>query len=414
MPQKLTEATVANAKPPTVGKLMLWDALLPGFGLRITDKGSKSWVVMYRLGGREAARQRLTLGKYPALSLAKARDEARSALGDAAKGMMPALARKKQEPLETFAAVADEFVERYAKQHNRSWRETERILQRYVVPAWGSRPIGDLTRQDVIKLLDGFVDRGAPVMAKQTHSTIRKMFNWAVNRGVISASPCLRLSAPAKAKDRDRVLSDEELADVWRGSERLGWPFGPVIKLLVLTGQRRQEVASMRWADVNFDRALWTLPREMTKADRVHEVPLSTEALAVLRALPRMHSELVFTTNGRGPVANFSVAKLRLDNAVTVDRARRGAPPVADYHLHDLRRTLASGLARLGIAPHVIEKILNHQSGVISGVAAVYNRHAYLDEKHQALEAWSRHVLNLIASSVECSVGRDRRRSDGF
>jgi integrase len=395
MPRKLTEALVANAKPPATGRLMLWDALLPGFGVRITDKGSKSWVVMYRLGGRETARQRLTLGKYPALSLAKAREQARSAFDDVARGRVPALATKKHEQLETFTAVAREFVERHAKMQNRSWRETERILRRYVTPAWGPRAIGDITRQDVIRLLDGLVDRGAPVMAKQTHSTIRKLFNWAVDRGLIATSPCMRLPAPARAKDRDRVLSDEELVDVWRGSDQLGWPFGPVIKLLILTGQRRQEVASMRWPDADFDRALWTLPREVTKTDRAHEVPLSAEALVILRSLPKVHTELIFTTNGRGPVANFSVAKLRLDNAITTDRASRGLPPVPPYHLHDLRRTLASGVARLGTAPHVIEKILNHQSGVISGVAAVYNRHAYLDQKRQALVVWGVHVSKI-------------------
>jgi integrase len=397
MPQKLTDPLVANAKPPAMGRLMLWDALLPGFGLRITDKGSKSWVVMYRVGGRDAVRRRLTLGKYPALSLAKAREQARAAFQDVARGTPPASATKEEEKSTTFTAVAEEFVERHAKQRNRSWRETERILRRYVTPEWGPRQIAEITRKDVIKLLDGLVDRGAPVMAKQTHSTIRKLFNWAVDRGVLDASPCVRLSPPAKAKDRDRVLSDKELADVWRATEQLGWPFGPVIKLLILTGQRRQEVASMRWPDIDLDRALWTLPRELTKTDRVHEVPFSSAALAVLRAAPKVHTELVFTTNGRTPVANFSMSKLRLDNAVMAERARQGVPPVPSYHLHDLRRTLASGMARRGVAPHVIEKILNHQSGVISGVAAVYNRHAYQDEKRHALEDWATFVLKLVA-----------------
>jgi integrase len=341
---------------------MFWDALLPGFGLRVTDKGSKSWVVMYRLGGRDAPRSRLTLGKYPALSLAKAREQARATFDDVARGAVPAIATKKSAELETFASVAEEFIERHAKQRNRSWRESERILRRDVTPEWGPHPIAEISPHDVIKVLDGIVDRGAPVMAKQTHSTIRKLFNWAVDRGVVPTSPCVRLPPPAKAKDRDRVLADEELADVWRASEKLGWPFAPVVRLLILTGQRRQEVASMGWLDVDFERALWTLPREATKADRAHEVPLSNEALAILRALPKTHKELVFTTNGRTPVANFSVAKLRLDNAVALERARRGQTPLADYHLHDLRRTLASGVARLGVAPHVIEKILNHQS----------------------------------------------------
>jgi integrase len=398
MPQKLTELLVANAKSPVTGRRMIWDALLPGFGLRVTDKGAKSWVVMYRLGGREAARQRLTLGKYPAFSLANARTRAREILEEVAKGNDPAAAEADDEsPRNTVDAICDEFVERYAKPRNRSWKETKRILDMYVKPEWGARLITDISRRHIIELLDAMVDRGAPVMAKQTHSTVRKLLNWAVDRGVISASPCLRIPPPARANDRDRVLSDDELRSVWNGCDRLGWPFCHVVRLLMLTGQRREEIATMRWPDIDIGAASWTLPRSSTKNKRGHEVPLAPAVVSILKALPKVHDELVFTTNGRVPVAGSSIAKRRLDTAVATQRADASLPPIADWHLHDLRRTMASGMARLRIAPHVIEKVLNHQSGVISGVAAIYNRHSYQDEKRQALETWSSHVSRLVS-----------------
>jgi integrase len=400
MPQKLTELLVANVKPPATGRRMLWDALLPGFGLRVTDKGAKSWVVMYRLGGRQAARQRLTLGKYPALSLANARAHARDTLEEVAKGNDPAAAKAEDETRRnTIDAVCDEFIERYAKPRNRSWKETKRILDMYVKPEWGAQLMTDITRRHVIALLDAMVDRGAPVMAKQTHSTVRKLFNWAVDRDVIPASPCIRIPPPARAKDRDRVLSDDELRSVWVGCDRLGWPFGQVVRLLILTGQRREEVATMRWPDIDFDAACWTLPRSSTKNNRAHEVPLAPAALSILKALPKLHDELVFTTNGRVPVAGFSMAKRRLDTAVAAQRADGNLPSIVDWHLHDLRRTMASGMARLRVAPHVIEKVLNHQTGAISGVAAIYNRHNYQDEKRQALETWSSYVSDLILTN---------------
>jgi integrase len=171
------------------------------------------------------------------------------------------------------------------------------------------------------------------------------------------------------------------------------------VRLLILTGQRREEVATMRWPDIDFDAACWTLPRSSTKNNRAHEVPLAPAALSILKALPKLHDELVFTTNGRVPVAGFSMAKRRLDTAVAAQRADGNLPSIVDWHLHDLRRTMASGMARLRVAPHVIEKVLNHQTGAISGVAAIYNRHNYQDEKRQALETWSSYVSDLILTN---------------
>jgi integrase len=383
--EKLTDHRVRHATATNGARVELWDSLLPGLGLRVSAPTNgrvraKTWFVRYRFGANQ---RRMKIGSYPTLGLAEARDAARQVLTEVGKGSDPAAVRRSsgiRAKVDIFARVADQFVQRYAKQHNRSWEETERILNRYVVPEWGERLIHDITRRDVLDLLDGMVDRGVPVMAKQTHSTVRRLFNWAVDRGVIETSPCIRVPVPARANERDRVLSDDEMRSVWQACEPLKWPFGPLIKILALTGQRRDEVATMQWSDLDLDVGLWTIPRERTKSNRAHEVPLSAFTLAIVDGLPKVDNTLVFTTNGKVPVAGFSNAKRRLDEL----------SGVRDWHLHDLRRTAASGMARLGVAPHVIEKVLNHKTGTISGVAAVYNRHGYAEEKRAALEIWAR------------------------
>jgi integrase len=250
----------------------------------------------------------------------------------------------------------------------------------------GGRSIREIERRDILDLLDKMVDRGAPIMAKQTHSTIRKLFYWAVDRGILERSPCVRVPRPAEADDRDRVLTSAELRSVWLACDPLKWPFGPVVRLLILTGQRRNEVATMRWADVNLTEGSWTIPRNLRKGDQAHEVPLSSAAKEIITSLPKSNDALVFTTNGRVPVAGFSNAKRRLDQL----------SGVRDWRLHDLRRSTASNMARLGVDPHVVEKVLGHQTGTISGVAAVYNRHGYFPEKREALERWASELLRIV------------------
>jgi integrase len=402
--EKLTDQRVRQATAPAGRRLELWDAVLPGLGLRVAaasvhgDRGSKTWFVRYRFGGSQ---RRMKLGTYPTIALADAREVARYVFAEIGKGLDPAVERRLVESgakADTFERIAEQFVTRYAKQRNRSWRETERILQRYVTPTWGERPIRDITRRDILDLLDRMVDRGAPVMAKQTHATIRKLFYWALDRGVIDVSPCVRVPVPAKAAERDRVLTDDELRAVWLACESLQWPFGSVIKMLALTGQRRNEVASMRWSEIDLAAGMWTIPRERAKSDRAHEVPLSTPVLSIFTTLPKTDERLVFTTNGKVAVAGFSNAKRRLDKLSGVQ----------DWHLHDLRRTAATGMARLGVAPHVVERVLNHKTGIISGVAAIYNRHGYLDEKRAALEAWARKVDEIVREEPKGRIERTR------
>jgi len=250
--------------------------------------------------------------------------------------------------------------------------------------------IRDITRRDVIEMIDRVVDGGSPVAANRTLTVAKTFFNWCVARDILTASPTQGVKPPTVEKSRDRVLDDAELKLVWEAAGQVGYPFGTMTRLLIATGQRRDEVAKMRWEEVDFGRRLWILPRERVKADRPHEVPLSTIALDVLKAVPRLAgSPYVLTTNGAAPSSGFGKNKKKLDGLLPAK--------MAPWRLHDLRRSCASGLARLGINLPVIEKVLNHSSGSFAGIVGVYQKHSFADEKRAALEAWG----NFLAALVE-------------
>ena len=290
----------------------------------------------------------------------------------------------KRKPPRLFPDSVDEFIELYAKPKNRGWAETRRLLKQNAEPHLKYLTLEEITRHHVIDVLDAVIARGAPTQANRTLAAIRKLFNWSLDRGLIDHNPVTGLKPPAKEVSRDRVLTDQEIKKVWAAWDQIGWPFGPLFKLLLVTGQRRSEVASMKWTDISD--GIWTIPREIAKNDRTHDVPLTPLALDILDGLPRhARTQLIFTMNGRNPVSGFGKLKEKTDEQ----------SGVTDWRLHDLRRTAASGMARLGVAPHIVEKILNHSSGVISGVAAVYNRHGYESEKRSALELWDTHLAEL-------------------
>lgn len=274
-----------------------------------------------------------------------------------------------------------------------------------MLPVWGAKQVQDIARRDVIELLDRLVDAGKPVLANRTLAHVRKFFNWCIERSILDASPCVRITAPAEEKSRDLVLSDSEMRLVWKASERIGFPFGPFVQLLTLTAQRRDEVAGARRRELHDGGKLWTISGTRTKNGDPHDVPLSDSAQGIVRALPRIgRGEFLFSTTGETAISGYSNAKERLDAtmlAIAREQAEvRGENPedvkLEPWRLHDLRRTAASGMARLGVPVHVIEAVLNHRSGQISGVAAVYNRHSYLPEKRRALEAWAGFVLSLM------------------
>jgi integrase len=255
------------------------------------------------------------------------------------------------------------------------------------IAKWGARKISTIQRPDVIRLLDGLVDQGNPISANRTLASLRKLFNWAEGRYALSGNPCDKVEMPGSETARDRVLTDDELAAVWRAATEQGGHFESVVKLLILTGQRRNEVAGMEWRELDLPTKLWKLPRGRVKNDNGHEVPLSPQSLAIIEAVPRIANRaLVFTTTGTTPISGFSKVKLDLDEASGVE----------DWTIHDLRRTAASGIARLGVSLPVIEKILNHSSGSFRGVVGVYQRHSYADEKRAALDLWGAHLARLV------------------
>jgi integrase len=411
---RLTNKSVEQIKPDPEKRREIPDTHLAGHYLIVQPSGAKSWAVRYRHGGRP---RKLTLGGYPALGLAKARERAKEALQISAEGGDPA-SQKRQNRIEAadgrnlFGNVVAEFLKRHAKR-NRSHDEVKRMFDHDVLPKWGSRQIQDITRRDVNELLDGLRDRGVGTMTNRVFAAVRKLFSWAIERDIVDVSPCAGVRPPVLEESRDRLLSDEEIRWFWLATDKVGYPFGPLGKLLLVTLQRLSEVAEMTDAEIQLDDRLWEIPKERAKNNRANEVPLSDAAMEAIEGIPRIESArgLLFTTTGGSPVSGFSRAKRNLDRAM-LDVARQEAAEGGDdpnkveipnWRFHDLRRTGTSGMARLGQPPHVAEAILNHRSGTISGVAAVYNRYDYGDEKRAALEAWGRHV-KMIASGESAKV----------
>jgi integrase len=384
MKRKLTELAIARLKPLKSGRLDVWDLTLPAFGIRITSTGARSYVVKVRKPGAKQG-SRIKVGEPGAMSLAEARDKARAIMADPAL-LIPSVATD-DENRNLLAAVIEQFIARDQKPRNRHWREVEQILRRELAP-WLDRPIQSITKRDVIERLDAIRDR-APVRANRVLAHTRRLFGWALERDIVDASPVAAVRAPTREVARDRVLRPDELAAVWRASEALDWPFGPIVQLLALTAARKGEVVTMRWADLDLEARLWTVPKEMTKAGRVHEVPLSDLAMEVIAQLPRFGDGLLFPARKAGstnPVSGFSKIKARLDQSSGIE----------DWRIHDLRRTAASGMARLGHPPHVVASVLGHSPGSTMGVTSIYNRHRYTDEKRAALAAWSREVERII------------------
>jgi integrase len=420
----LTDLAVKNQKADAEKRLEVPDGRTPGLYLVVQprDAKKKSWAYRYRMGGKPC---KLTLGPVlilepgqeddpipalgGALTLAGARQLARSATNDVARGIDPAAqkrAAREISQLKPDRNLFEKVVEQFLKRHvsgKRSAKEVERMLAVDVTPSWGKRSIQDITKRDVIELLDKITERGKQTMANRVFATIRKLFNWACERDIIKVSPCLGIKPPTVEKTRDRVLSDEELRCFWRACDDIKYPFGPLFKLLLLTGQRLSEVGDMTGSELKLPDKLWTIPRERAKNDNTHDVALSDAALDVLSSLKKIKGkkDYIFTTTGETPVSGFSRAKINLDAAMLALTEKQpeiwgDEPEIQPWRIHDLRRTVASGMARLGINLPVIEKVLNHQSGSFGGIVGVYQRHSFADEKRLALETWARFVMSLV------------------
>jgi integrase len=389
---KLTKAFIDGIRPGERDAIY-WDTETKGFGLKVTPKGRMVFVVMHRPKGHVGAAKKYTIGKFGEFTVQKARDRAQEVLLEGRKGHdlgARERAEKHRSVTDRIDSLAVDFLAKHASQ-NRTHKETKRILEREMLPAIGKRSIHDITKHDVIGIVERVAERGSMTMANRTLATVRKFFNWCLSRGVIDSSPAHRVAAPFKEKSRDRVLNDTEIGSVMKAAHEIGYPFGAIVQLLFMTAQRRDEVAGMRWSEINLDKGEWNIPGERAKNRKAHTVHLSSEAISLIAALPRFPksdgsiNDLVFTTTGRSPVSGFSKSKAQIDKLSDAE----------DWRLHDIRRTVVTHMSQLGIAHHVADAILNHKSGVISGVAAVYQRNQFLMERREAIEKWNDRLSDL-------------------
>jgi integrase len=364
-----------------------WDAGLPGFGVKVTPRSRKVFVVLYRIGGAGSRLRKYTIGPYGRVTLQMARAEAQKVLAARLEGRDPATEKRESKRRMTADRV-DDLIEVFIVQHvskTRKAAEISRLLRREVVSRWGNRCVHAIGKRDIVELASEIAQRGTPMAANTLLKVIKTFLNWCVGRAVIDASPAEGVPLPGKEIARDRVLTNNELVSVIRAARQIGGAYGGIVEMLVLTGQRREEVAQMVGDEIDFNSQTWTLPGSRTKNGKPHIVHLSEACIKLIKRASRSGS-YVFSISGARPFQNFTNAKRVLDEL----------SGVTGWRLHDLRRTCVSGMARLGVPPHVADKILNHQSGTISGVAAVYQRHDFLAERKLALERWGQYIETLV------------------
>lgn len=372
----LTDAKVAAIKAPSKGQDEHRDAKITGLRLRVGTTGKKTWIVRARAGEKVINKK---LGSYPSMGLAAARK--------AAEGLLDAIARDGgTEAIErTFGAVAEAWIEKVAKPKNDSWKQQQRRLEMYVYPAWKDRRIAEIRRADVRDLIEGIE---GDVLPNRVLTVIKTVFRFALSRDWLEASPVEGIEKPKAETERDRVLDMAESARVWNAAELLGFPMGQFVRMLALTAQRRTEVAGMRWADVDLEAATWTLRSVDTKSERTHLVPLPKPAVELLKAAPKL-GEYVFTTDGETHVSGFAKAKSRLDGFIAA-----GKSPPAPWTLHDLRRSAATHMVRLGVLEEVVGRVLNHAPKGVT--AKVYALHSYAPEKRSALDRWASELMRAV------------------
>lgn len=402
----LTDILIQKLRAPESGQVEVFDARAPGLSLRCGTSGAKVFYLTYRLS-RQRKRRRGKLGVYPMLTLGGARAARIAKLTEIAKGIDPfAEERRPDDPSKfAFDACVERFIEKYVKHRNKRPDEAIRILRNEFVSMWGSRDIRGIEWSDVEAVLLGIGTRGAPVAANRAFTRIRKFFNWVIatadRKDRLPYSPCDRQKTLFQEESRDRVLKDGELAALWNSADACGYPYGPLFKLWVLLGQRRSEVAGMRWEHLDLGEALWEMPSRSTKNNEPHVLPLPKQAVRIIKACPRIGNSAFVFPSGRDAnkhLTGYAVMKRELDDL----------SGVKGWTNHDARRTQATCMAKLGVSETIIERIQNHKlprTGV-SQVAKVYNRYAYLREMRAALEKWAAYVEKNVMRTVRPPIVR--------
>jgi integrase len=387
---KLTQRAVdAIVLPPGKREAIHYDQLLPGFGLRLRASGSRTFVVSYRIGKKD---RRMTLGSTAMLRLEAARIRAGGILAAVRAGRDPAGERVEARARaggDTFAeAVRRHLAHKKTRLRARSYATAETYLLGHFKPLHGLS-VARIDRRTVAGRLSEIAANNGPAAADRARASLSAFFTWAWREGLVEANPVTVTARHGNGGGRDRVLSDTELTEVWRAAGDS--IYGTVVRVLILTGQRREEIGALRWSEVDVAAQAIRLPAERCKNGRPHDIPLSAPAMRLIAAMPRrLDSDMVFGIRG------FAIPKRALDGRVAAARQGAGVDLMLPWVLHDLRRTCATGMAEIGVAPHVIEAVLNHVSGHKAGVAGIYNRATYEREKRQALDLWAEHVMALV------------------
>lgn len=416
MPTGVITLRAVDALKPDAKPVFLWDQDVKGFGLKVAPTGVRTYIFQYRLGGRGAKTKRYTIGTHGRLTPDEARKRAKRLASQVLDGLDPAAVKRteRQERIDlAFDAYVGRFLElRMAHKAARFHELTAAILRIHVTPRLKDKPINTITKADVVQVLDA-LPINQLALRRNTFAILRLLFNWAVNRGDIAQSPIANMTSPEPVAARERVLTDRELGMVWRAAGQLDYPFAPFVRLLIATGQRRDEAGKLDWSELDRDTVTWTIPSDRTKNGKPHIVPLNALAAGILDEVAMLLTKcddvwptkgLVFTTTGKTGISGYSRAKARLDHHIAELAVETKVEPPLPWRLHDLRRTLATGLQRLGVRFEVTEAVLNHLSGSRSGVAAVYQRHDWAHEKRAALTAWGTHVGSILKGGSATNV----------
>ena len=427
MKKKLTVRGINALKPAEAGKrYVIWDLEVPNFGVRVTDTGKISFIVMRRIGSAGAPVRRVVAehhcgAEYTEGLLTQAREGARALLRHMAQGVDPkakietehaaAKAVEAERAANSFEAVAEAFIKRHVlatdkgRAKLKSGPEVAATIRREIIPLWRGRTITEIARRDVVKLLESVVDDGRASVAHHLLAYLSKLFNWAIARDAygLQASPVTRGMAKdiiGAKKPRQRVLSGPEIVEVWEASASLPSPFNAFVRMLLVTGQRLREVANAKWSEFDLEAKLWTIRAGRMKGDAAHEVPLAPLAVEILETLAkpedRKPGAFVFSTmEGKAPISGFSKAKIALDRLVNQARTKAdsGAEPIDEFVFHDLRRTMRTALSGLPVPDLVAELVIAHAK---PGLHKVYDQHAYRDEKRRALDLWADKLISIV------------------
>ena len=398
----LTEPGISKmTRAPKGKRVEKYDSGADGLCLRITDRGSKTWCISYHFPDEdgEIKHHRFTIGPWPAIGVAEARDQARLIKSQARARIDPKAVREaawekqraeiKSKGRKNFTAIAENYIALEVPGLKRG-SESEALIRKVLIPVWGARQASKIEPGDLTEITDRLQIDGKPAAARHVYEVATRVFNWTQGRGDIGASPFAAMKPPVKKVPRGRALKEHEIKALWHGLTEMAYPFGPLQQLLLLLGQRRSEVAEMQWSEIDVGKRQWTIPAARSKNQSEHIVPLPDAAVDILDSLPRFtEGNYVFTTTaGEKPVSGFSKTKVKIDQILAEHDTA-----IVNWRTHDLRRTCRTGMARLGVPEIVSERVLNH---LPQGLGKIYNLYAYLNENRDALDRWAQEVQNII------------------